>query len=172
MKKFLQSILVFFITVSMFSACKSKIMIPEVEVVSQYSDEKLQEFASKVDEQKLIDGWGEPQVVDIRRFWPVPLTGATEYLVAYVENGEITSLYKSYYLYVTVVADNLCLYGWDNYSSYDGNLAYMPTQDVFGNAIEYVAGDMFMFQFDGLIMETYPAQLGTIICTSLVERGK
>lgn len=77
--------------------------IPDAEIVLQYSDEELQEFASKVDEQELIDTWGEPQAVDIRRFWPVPLEGATEYLIAYIDNGEITSLYKSYYLYVTVV---------------------------------------------------------------------
>lgn len=162
MRRFLSLTLVLIVAVSMFSACKSKTsepVVPDAEIVLQYSDEELQELASTVDEQNLIDAWGEPQVVENRRFWSVPLTGATEYLVAYVENGEITSLYKSYYLYVTVVTENHCLYGWDTYSTYDGNLAYMPTQDVFGNTIEYTPGDMFVFQFDGIIMETYPAQL-------------
>lgn len=53
--------------------------------MSQYTDEELQEFASTVDEQELIDAWGEPQIVDSRRFWPVPLDGATEYLIANVK---------------------------------------------------------------------------------------
>ncbi len=162
MKKILSILLVTMISISLLSACKSKTsepVIPDTEIVLQYSDEELQELVSTVDEQKLIDAWGEPQVVDNRRFWPVPLTGATEYLVAYVENGTITALYKSYYLYVTVVTDSHCLYGWDTYSTNDGNLAFMPSQDIFGNAIEYLPGDMFVFQFDGMIMETYPAQL-------------
>ncbi len=71
----------------------SEPVVPDAEIVLQYSDEELQELASTVDEQKLIDAWGKPQVVENRRFWSVPLTGATEYLVAYVENGEITSFY-------------------------------------------------------------------------------
>lgn len=159
MKRFLLLILVLIITVSLFSACKSKTTIPIVEIVSQYTDEELQEFASTVDEQELIDAWGEPQIVDSRRFWPVPLDGATEYLIANVDNGEITSLYKSYYLFVTVVADGYCLYGFNDYSTNCGDLAFMPTQDVFGNPIECEVGDAFVFQFDGIIMETYPAQL-------------
>ena len=57
------------------------------------------------------------------------------------------------------IADGYCLYGFNDYSTNCGDLAYMPTQDVFGNPLECEVGDAFVFQFDGIIMETYPAQL-------------
>ncbi|HPM74889.1 MAG TPA: hypothetical protein PLA71_04115 [Saccharofermentans sp.] len=158
MKKMIVFIISIMISLFILVSCKST-TVPDVEVVSQYTEEELQELASQINEESLIANWGEPQEVDNRRFWSVPLEGATEYLIAEVEDGNVISLTKSQYLYVTVVEDGYCLYGLNEYSTDSGNLAVMPSQDVFGNAIESEKGDMFVFQFYGVIMETYPAQL-------------
>ena len=55
----------------------------------------------------------------------------------------------------------------------------LKSSDVFtipvsnmNSSVEPVVGDELIIVYCGGIEETYPAQLGTIICTSLVERGK
>lgn len=152
------------IAVLMFAlaGCK-KNSIPDVETVSRYSDEELRTLAETVDEQSLIDSWGNPQIANNERLWPVELTGGTKYMVAYVEDGKVISLIFSNTMFINVVMvqENVtyCTYGWDNYSSNPGQLAFMPTQDIFGNEINCEVGDQIIFETDGMVAETYPAQL-------------
>lgn len=35
----------------------------------------------------------------------------------------------------------------------------MPTEDCFGNKIECAIGDQILFETDGMVAESYPAQL-------------
>ena len=153
--------LVFTVMLS-FAACGSK-RIPDAETVSRYSREELDDFAKTVDEQTLIKNWGEPKIANNERLWPVDLDGETIYMVAYVENGKVTSLYKSEILFINVVLEQggvkYCTYGWDKYCSDPSSIAFLPNKDIFGNEITCEVGDQIIFEFDGRIMESYPAQI-------------
>ena len=161
MIKTISLVLVFTIMLS-FAACGTK-RIPDVETVSRYSREELDDFAKTVDEQTLTNNWGEPLRAGNERLWPVDLTGETQYMVAYVEDGKIVSLYKSEMLFINVVLEQggvkYCTFGWDNYSSDPYSIAFMPTKDIFGNEITCEVGDQLLLETDGRIMETYPAQI-------------
>lgn len=158
--KTISLVLVFAFILSV-SACGKRIL--DVETVSRYSQEELSDFAKAVDEQTLIKSWGEPKIAKNERLWPVDLEGETIFMVAYVENGKIVSLYKSEMLFANVVLDKAgikyCTFGWDNYSSDPNSIAFMPTKDVFGNEITCEVGDQIIMETDGRIMETYPAQI-------------
>ena len=150
------------IAICSLTACKNK-KLPELESVLKYSDEELNKLAANIDEQTLSDNWGKPETVNYRRIWRVPFDGKTKFVVAYVENGKVINLDVSYNLFVTVVAVNngtaYCLTGWDDYSRDAGSLTFMPNRDMFGNEITCKVGDLFTFEFEGMIMESYPAQL-------------
>ena len=156
--------LVFMVMIAIcpLSACKKK-NLPDLVSVLKYSDEELNRLAANIDEQTLIDNWGKPETVNYRRIWRVPFDGKTKFVVAYVENGKVINLDVSYNLFVTVVAVNngtaYCLTGWDDYSRDAGSLTFMPNRDMFGNEITCKVGDLFTFEFEGMIMESYPAQL-------------
>ena len=151
-----------FIVMLSSTACGSK-RIPDAETVSMYSDEELRNFANAVDEQTLINNWGVPQSINNERLWAVGPDGGTKYMVAYVEDGKVISLTYSKTLFINVVMSHegitYCTFGWDQYSSAPGNLAFMPTQDIFGNAINCNVGDQIIFETNGMVAEIYPAQL-------------
>lgn len=150
------------ISICILSACKSG-KIPELEKVVNYSRDELQDLAKIVDEKSLIKKWGEPQRLNNRRIWSVPLTGETKFVSAWTDNGKVISINVSQILYVTVVSveNNVayCTLGWDDFSTDMNNLTFMPEKDIFGNDIICKVGDEFIFQFDGMMMETYPLQL-------------
>lgn len=66
-------------------------------------------------------------------------------------------------MYITVAAkkDNVayCFVGKDDYSFENTTFCTMPVEDTSGNKIECEVGDLFVFESDGLIKETYPSQL-------------
>ena len=161
MSKITSLVLVFSLMLSLV-ACGTK-HIPDAETVSMYSEEELRDFANTVDEQTLVKNWGEPLSAGNERLWPVEPDGGTKYMVAYVEDGKVISLTYSKTLFINVVMSQdgitYCTFGWDQYSSAPGNLAFMPTQDIFGNAINCDVGDQIIFETDGMVAESYPAQL-------------
>ncbi len=158
--KIISLVLVFAVIISV-TACGKR--VPDAETVSRYSQEELNNFVKTVDEQTLIKNWGEPLTADSQRLWPIELDGETKYLVAYVEDGKITSLYMSEILFINVVLDQggvkYCTFGWDKYSTDPSSIAFMPIKDIFGNEITCEIGDQIIFEFDGRIMESYPAQI-------------
>lgn len=164
MKRALSHIIVLFVVMTCFVAC-GKTKLPDVNTVSQYSDQQLWDLAKTVDEKTLIDNWGEPTVIDNERLWPLDLTGQEKYMVAYIEDGKVISLNVSKTMFITVIeGDNgvmYCTFGWNDYSADAANLAFMPTQDRFGNAISCEEGDQILFESDGMVAETYPAQLAS-----------
>ena len=137
--------------------------VPDVETVSGYSQEEFSNLANTVDEQTLIKYWGEPIIANNERLWPLDITGGTKYMVAYVEDGKVISIYKSETMFINVVLDNAgikyCTYGWNDYSSDPNSIAFMPTKDIFGNEIACEVGDQILIETDGRVMETYPAQI-------------
>ncbi len=164
MKKILSLIIILAVVMSFVTAC-GKNKLPDVNTVSQYSDEQLWDLAKTVDEKTLIDSWGEPTVINNERLWPLDLTGQEKYMVAYIEDGKVISLNVSKTMFITVIeGDNglmYCTFGWNDYSTDAANLAFMPTQDRFGNAIACEKGDQILFESDGMVAETYPAQLAS-----------
>lgn len=149
--------------VMMCSTACGKNKMPDLEGVAGYSDEQLIELAKTHDEAALIKAWGEPQPIGNERLWKAGLSGETKYVTAYVENGNVISVNVSKIMYITVVKEQdgvkYCLFGWNDYTSAATNLAVMPAQDRFGNAITCEVGDQFLFETDGMVAETYPAQL-------------
>ncbi|MCR4557579.1 MAG: hypothetical protein K5779_07135 [Saccharofermentans sp.] len=127
-----------------------------METVSRYSLEELDNFAKTVDEQTLIKNWGEPKIANNERLWPVDLTGETKYMVAYIEDGKIISIYESEMMFINVVLDNggikYCTYGWSDYSSDPYSIAFMPTKDIFGNEITCEVGDQILLETDGRVI--------------------
>ena len=162
MKRVLSVIIALVIAMTCISSC-SKTKLPDLESVSRYSDEQLIELSKTVDENDLIKAWGEPTVVDNERLWTLDLTGQTKYMVAYIENGKVISLNVSKTLFINVVKEEngvmYCIFDWNNYSTDTRNLAFMPTQDRFGKALSCEVGDQILFESDGMVAETYPAQL-------------
>lgn len=141
----------------------TKITIPGIEEFSRQTQEEIYSFAEQVGEKDLIKAWGNPLVAGNERLWPVELTGETKYIVAYVENGKMISLHKSVLLFVTIVEKkegvSYCTVDFNGYTSDRSKLCVMPKEDIFGNVIECEVGDMMLFESNGIIMETYPAQL-------------
>ena len=160
--KTVSRILILTIVILSCVGCR-KSTIPTLENISRCSEEELQQLAEHVDEKALTKAWGEPQVLDDRRIWTAELSGETKYVVAWIKNGQVISIHVSRILYINVVAVRAgityCISGWDDYSTDIGKLTYMPAQDCFGNTIACEVGDQFIFEFDGMIMESYPAQL-------------
>lgn len=162
MKKAISIFLILTFVALFFTACgKSK--LPDVDTVSQYSDEQLWDLAKTVNEKTLTDSWGEPVVIGNERLWPLDLTGHEKYMVAYIEGGKVISLNVSKTMFITAVKGEngvmYCIFGWNDYSTDVTNLAFMPTQDRFGNEISCESGDQILFESDGMVAETYPAQL-------------
>ena len=143
------------------TACGKR--VPDVDTVSRYSLDELTKFANTVDEKTLIKNWGEPIIANNERLWQLDVTGGTKYLVAYVEDGNVISIYNSETMFINVVLDNAgikyCTYGWNDYSSDPNSIAFMPTKDIFGNEITCEVGDQILLETDGRVMETYPAQI-------------
>lgn len=137
--------------------------IPDVDTISRYSLDELTTFANTVDEKTLIKNWGEPIIANNERLWKLDVTGGTKYLVAYVEDGKVISIYNSETMFINVVLDNAgikyCTYGWNDYSSDPNSIAFMPAKDIFGNEITCEVGDQILLETDGRVMETYPAQI-------------
>ena len=163
MNKFIKIISLALVFAIIFSVTACNKRIPDVDTVARYSLDELDDFAKTVDEQTLIKNWGEPVIANNERLWPLDITGGTKYMVAYVENGKVVSLYKSETMFINVVLDNTgikyCTYGWDNYSSDPYSIAFMPTKDIFGNEITCEVGDQIILETDGRVMETFPAQI-------------
>ena len=86
------------------TACNKR--IPDVDTVSRYSLDELTKFANTVDEKTLIKNWGEPIIANNERLWQLDVTGGTKYLVAYVEDGKVISIYNSETMFINVVLDN------------------------------------------------------------------
>lgn len=145
-----------------FTACGTK-NIPSLEDVSRYSEEELQQFANTVNEKSFIKSWGEPEIVNGQRIWTAPLDGGCKYITVWIENGKVTSLAVSQSLFVTVVdSQETAVFGlvdYNNYTKDTSTMTFLPDYDFFGNKIHYEIGDLFYFEFDGMIMETYPAQI-------------
>lgn len=163
MNRFIKTISLALVIAIILSVTACSKTIPDVETVSRYSLEELDNFAKTVDEQTLIKNWGEPKIANNERLWPVDLTGETKYMVAYIEDGKIISIYESEMMFINVVLDNggikYCTYGWSDYSSDPYSIAFMPTKDIFGNEITCEVGDQILLETDGRVMETYPAQI-------------
>lgn len=165
MKRVLSVSIALVIVMTCISAC-SKTKLPNLESASRYSDEQLDRIVQTVDENDLIKAWGEPSVVDNERLWTLDLTGQTKYMVAYIGNGKVISLNVSQILFINVVEEEnsvlYCIFDWNNYSTDARNLAFMPTQDRFGNALSCEVGDQILFESNGMVAETHPAQLAAL----------
>ena len=138
-------------TMAKFSEIYKKSGIPDPQTVISYSESDIDSFISSIDEQKLIENWGEPLKVNQALFkvWPVEYGDQIKYLVAQSCQGEITALSLSEKMDVTVVDDGFCILS-NNYVCH-----WMPTEDAFGNKIEFKAGDKLVFETFGDI-SSYP----------------
>ena len=152
-------ILTIIFSILIFASCKHS-NIPEASKAINFTDEEFQTLAASATEKDLTDRWGEPKQVKNERLWPVEENGETRYLVSWIENGKPISIHSSKKLYVTIVADGFCIFGWDGFSTDKTNLSFMPEKDIFGNEIKAEPGDQLIFESDGMVFESYPAQLG------------
>lgn len=152
-------ILTIIFSILIFASCKHS-NIPKADKAINFTDEEFQTLASTASEEDLKDSWGEPKQVKNERLWPVEQNGDTRYLVAWIENGKPISIHSSKKLYITIVADGFCIFGWDGFSTDKTNLSFMPEKDIFGNEIKAEPGDQLIFESDGMVFESYPAQLG------------
>ena len=158
MKKITTTILIL-TTILIFAACKNS-NIPTPQKALNYTDDQFRTLATARTEKDLTDSWGEPKTVGNERFWQVEQNGETRFLVAYIENGQVISIHSSKKFYITKIDSTLCTYGWNDYNEDNRQVAYMPTKDKFGNDIQAQPGDKFIFESDGMVFESYPAQLG------------
>lgn len=162
MKKMIAMVLCLVLALSSASCGAKK--IPSLEdIASEYVETDLNKLAKTATQKDLIKKWGEPQKVNNLRLWALPLCGGNRFVVATLENGNIITIGTSYTLFATVVkiTDNVVtgFVGRERYSKDAGTLTFLPPADCFGNEIQYEPGDMYYFQFDGRIMETYPQQI-------------
>ena len=159
MKNITAIVLTLIFSILIFASCKNN-KVPEAEMALDFTDEQFQTLAAAVSEEDLKDSWGEPKEVKNERLWAIEQNGEIRYLVAWIENGKPISIHASKKLYITVVADGFCIFGWDDFSDDPKNLSFMPEKDYLGNEIKAAPGDKFIFESDGMVFESYPAQLG------------
>jgi len=154
----------FLISALLLSACSDS-KLPPVEQLSAYSEEALQSLVEQIKEADLVKAWGEPQTAGYLRLWPMVLDGENKYLVACVENDQVIDLFVSRPLFITVAESgergDFGLVSFNGFEVEGINLCFLPSEDVFGNALSYRAGDLLLFESDGCIMETYPCQLSS-----------
>lgn len=149
------------------TACKKEeSKVPDIEEFATQKDkDAAMEKLIGIDEKTFIEKWGEPEVIDGNSLWEVPLDGETKYVCARFENGELVTVRTSDILYLVVTEVNegwmYCLADFYDYSYDFSHLTTCTMTDVFGNTITPEVGDMYMLEFDGMIMESYPAQLHT-----------
>ena len=143
--------------------------LKEVTQMSYDSFEELEELVITLEEKDLIKAWGKPQILYDRRVWTVNHSGDTKYVIAYVEEGKITSLNVSETIYITVVNDEngtkWWLYSDDDFTTDIGNLIDVIPGDVFGNEITCEAGDKIKVEVEGVwgVNEDYPGSILALI---------
>lgn len=175
MKKRLLLLISFCIAVILTtSACNVvKIPLPD-EFIESTSYEDWVDLAGTADEKALVKAWGEPERVGSLCLWPIALDGGVRYITATVEDGDVISVSPSFPLFVIVAEKSdhavYCFVDPHDHVIDSGKVAFMPAQDIFGNAIECETGDVFYFEFDGMIMESYPCKLNAPY--SAVKMGK
>ena len=140
-----------------------KIKFPSLEEVSSYSFDQMIELAKDLDENTLIQAWGEPFSTGGQRIWKLSQDESTKYVEAFVQDGKVLSLNNSVPMYAVVAKKynnvTYCFLDWSDYIIDSGKLCFMPAADVYGNAIECEVGDRFLLMTNGIVMESYPGQL-------------
>ena len=140
-----------------------KIKFPSLEEVSSYSFDQMIELAKDLDENTLIQAWGEPFSTGGQRIWKLSQDESTKYVEAFVQEGKVLSLNNSVPMYAVVAKKynnvTYCFLDWSDYIIDSGKLCFMPAADVYGNAIECEVGDRFLLMTNGIVMESYPGQI-------------
>lgn len=174
--KILSVTLIVFTVAAGVSSCKDS-SFPDAEVMAKYAEaykkssvpdpdavyellkydsdeheEQIEQFIASVDEQKLIENWGNPLDLDNKKLWPIQVGDDIKYIVAYVEDGKITEINISTTMCFTVVEPGRSVVeSWED--------VILPDKDAFGNMIICSPGDKLVFESDGLLLTSYPLQL-------------
>ena len=137
--------------------------IPSLQEIASYTYDQLIDLSRKVDENMLKEAWGEPYISDFQRVWKYELDGDTGYVEADVLEGKVESLNHSVPMYAVVVKKQngvtYCFLDWSDYIIDKKKLCFMPEADLYGNAIECEVGDRVLLKCNGIVMESYPAQI-------------
>ena len=174
--KILSAALIVFTVAAGISSCKDS-SFPDAEVMAKYAEaykkssvpdpdavyellkydsdeheEQIEQFIASVDEQKLIENWGNPLDLDNKKLWPIQVGDDIKYIVAYVEDGKITEINVSTTMCFTVVEPGRSIVESEGY-------VILPNKDAFGNMIFCSPGDKLVFESDGLLLTSYPLQL-------------
>lgn len=134
--------------------------IPSLNALLLAEDNYPQELNGK-NIKDIIGAWGEPDsTYGVEQIWKIEDGEDTRFVAVAVSDDEVTSVCCSQPLYVTICGDTS--YAFYSYNEDDMKLAaliYCPKEDIFGNSFEPVRGDRYVFQSNGMIMETYPGQI-------------
>lgn len=146
----------------MISGCAGSKVMTKEEII-KLDDPFIQEMAG-IDRGDFIKSWGEPfATVGNTDVWEEVLTGENKYIaVTYDETQKSVCVNRSYPLFVIVIDEerNLGLFSDNGFEKINaGDMFFIPADDYFGNAIDIKNGDKLFFEYSGLVMETYPAQI-------------
>ncbi len=137
--------------------------LPPLSEVATYSFDQMYDLSNGIDENTLIQMWGEPFKTGYQRIWSVEIGGKTKYVEAFVQNGEVGSLNNSVAMYAVVAkkdnGETYCFLDYKDYILDRGKLCHLPQTDVYGNAIECEVGDRLLIECNGIIVEKYPGDI-------------
>ena len=151
-----------------------KIKFPSLEEVSSYSFDQMIELSKNLDENTLLQAWGEPFSTGGQRIWKLSQDGISKYVEAFVQDGKVLSLNGSVPMYAVVAkkhgGETYCYLDWNDYIIDAGKLCHLPRSDAYGNPVDYEVGDRLLVQSNGIIVETYPGDIANPY--EVIQQGK
>ena len=147
---------------------------PSVEEVSSYTFDQMIELSKDLDENTLLQAWGEPFSTGGQRIWKLSQDGISKYVEAFVQDGKVLSLNRSVPMYAVVAkkhgGETYCYLDWNDYIIDAGKLCHLPRSDAYGNPVDYEVGDRLLVQSNGIIVETYPGDIAKPY--EVIQQGK
>ena len=151
-----------------------KIKFPSLEEVSSYSFDQMIELSKDLDENTLLQAWGEPFSTGGQRIWKLSQDGISKYVEAFVQDGKVLSLNSSVPMYAVVAkkhgGETYCYLDRNDYTIDAGKLCHLPRSDAYGNPVDYEVGDRLLVQSNGIIVETYPGDIANPY--EVIQQGK
>ncbi len=173
MKKSIAALLICAAMILVFSGCDK---IPAKEDLLKENDPFPQELTG-AKKTALRKKWGTPVYENGNTdIWEYNDGREIRYILAkYGDNGKAASVNVSQKLFAVLAEDGedtFYLISTDeNFKGDIGNLISCSKKDAFGNTLDIKPGSCVVFQYSGVVMESYPAQIAPVFNMIVLKEG-
>lgn len=171
-------VLLLMLLMLLISACGPR--IPSKLEIIEREDPFPQDMAG-IEEKKLIKVWGEPfydrgiALYDQgpEKVWLIEHEKETRFITVRFEDEKILTVNTSFPMNAVIMENDgtsmyLSMTGPDHTIDM-GTLTTCPSIDYFGEDMKLEPGMKVRFQYSGLVMESYPAQIGPVYSVEILS---